>query len=369
MALHTIFHRLLRPFPRRDQQRSLDDMIEELAGRALAAGASEETISDAVHRATQESGVVLAAELEKRMPKMVREHRKFQRRFERRLRARWGRALDLFYAVYVSCLELGEEINRRRPPSTSDDYRTEALVRLHARSCMVASDVYALLCSGHPNGAMARARTLHEYAVVAYVLAEGTNADAERYLLHAAVDNYKRATAFQPVAERLGYEPFAEEEMQALRKSYDELLARFGSDFRSQYGWASSIGVSRPTFRDLEMHAGISHLRPYYQWYSDAVHAGAKAAESALVVRGPHSVLLAGPTNSGLADPAQSAVVALTQITTTLVVSRKPLSAEDLLALVAIRKLMDKAADAFIDAHKALEEDEEAIDWSDDMPA
>src|SRR5437867_2622860 len=115
MALHSIFHRLLRSFPRRDQHRSLDDMIEELAGRALAAGASDETISDAVHRATQESGVVLAAELEKRMPKMVREHRKFQRRFERRLRARWGRALDLFYAVYVSCLELGEEINRRRP--------------------------------------------------------------------------------------------------------------------------------------------------------------------------------------------------------------------------------------------------------------
>jgi hypothetical protein len=57
-------------------------------------------------------------------------------------------------------------------------------VRLHSRACLVASEVRALLASGHPFGAQARWRTLHELGVVAFILRMSDKEVAERYLLH-----------------------------------------------------------------------------------------------------------------------------------------------------------------------------------------
>jgi hypothetical protein len=136
------------------------------------------------------------------------------------------------------------------------------------------------------------------------------------------------------------------------------------------YGWASSIvGNPSPTFRDLEVRAGISHLRPYYQWYSDAVHAGAKAAESAVQIENGRPMLIAGQTAVGLADPAQSAMFALLQVTTTFLLRLGPPTFEILLQLVAIQRLADRAADALIESHWKVERADDAIDWSGEVPA
>jgi hypothetical protein len=357
---------------RRSDKRSLDETIAQLAEEARARGATEEQISRAVSQGTQESGSIVARELERRMPRMVREHRRLRRRFERRLRKTWGRGLDLYYATYVSCLEAGEEFNRKLPRPPNEPHLADALVRLHARSCVIAAEVYELMRTGHPNGAMARARTLHEHAVTAYVLAEGTDEDAEGYLLHAAIENYRRAPVFQAAAQHLNYEPFSDDEMDEMRRTRDALVVRFGADFASQYGWASAIvGKPNPTFRDLELRAGISHLRPYYQWYSDAVHAGAKAAEAAVHVQGGQPVLLAGQTDVGLADPAQSAMFALSQVTTTFLLTLRPPTFEILLQLVAIQRLADRASEALIEAHRKVEPEDDVreIGWPEDaMP-
>jgi hypothetical protein len=258
---------------RRDR-RSLDDHVYELAERALERGATWDQIGEAIDTATREGGKIVGEHLRGELPKMIREHASDRRRFERNLRRRWGDALDLYYAVYVGCIEVAEEHSERQRPeaAAADDYRFEAIARLQARACVFASEIYALLRTGHAVGAEARARTLHEIAVTGYVLKDGTVDDAERYLHHADADNLRRALAFQPHATRLGFDPITDDEMEEMRAELEELKARFGPGFTAQYGWAEPIvGKSDPTFRDLERHVSLDHLRPYYQWFSDAV--------------------------------------------------------------------------------------------------
>ena len=300
---------------------------------------------------------------------MIREHARFRRRFERNLQKRWSPALNLYYAVYVACEEVGSEYaDRNRATAVADrDFRFEALVRLHARACTVASEIFALLRTGHALGASARARTLHEIAVTGYVLAAGTVADAERYLLHEVAERWKRARQYQAVAARLGEEPLSSEKMAEIERSLDVLVDRFGSQFTRPYGWAVPIvGQPRPTFRDLENHVGLDHLRPYYQWFSESVHAGARAAHEIVQHRGPHAVLLAGASNAGLWDPAQVAMLSLFQMTATLVLSATRPAADDLVAVTAISELRDLAVEAFGEADRKLARDEAAIQWEID---
>ena len=90
-------------------------------------------------------------------------------------------------------------------------------------------------------------------------------------------------------------------------------------DLDRSYGWVGDIPEFKPrTFRGLEALAGLDHLRPYYSWASHEVHANPKGAR--LNVRqGPDGpVKLAGRTDGGLADPAQSALIALHQTTSAL---------------------------------------------------
>lgn len=66
----------------------------------------------------------------------------------------------------------------QRRPATEEDPKLSALTLLHARGCLVALEVHGLLRTGHAAGAQAQWRTLHELAVVAFLLGS-YNAEAE----------------------------------------------------------------------------------------------------------------------------------------------------------------------------------------------
>jgi hypothetical protein len=92
---------------------------------------------------------------------MLREHKVFSDGFERRLRQRWGPALDLYECVYVCCLESGEEFHKEHSALAphDDDAKFSALTLLHGRSCLVASEIYGLLRTGHAAGVSSDFRT------------------------------------------------------------------------------------------------------------------------------------------------------------------------------------------------------------------
>lgn len=105
---------------------------------------------------------------------MLRDHGRVRRRFERNLLKCWGKALDSLEVVYVAALEAGADFNDRQRAGAAEDGDLvfEALVGLHARACVAASEVSSLLRTGHAAGALARWRTLHECAVISSVIGE-----------------------------------------------------------------------------------------------------------------------------------------------------------------------------------------------------
>ena len=70
--------------------------------------------------------------------------------------------------------------------------------------------------------------------------------------------------------------------------------------------------------------------------------------------------MLAGPSNAGLADPGHATLVSLFQTTCSLLIhgSDQRATTDDLVTLMALRRLLDDAGHEFLAAHHKLEADE-----------
>ncbi|WP_430300258.1 hypothetical protein, partial [Pseudomonas aeruginosa] len=84
-----------------------------------------------------------------------------------------------------------------------------------------------------------------------------------------------------------------------------------------------------------------------YKWASQNIHATAKTLTCSLgMVEAKEEGLLAGPSNSGLTDPAHSMAISLVQLTTVLL-SVDP-NLDDLVSMNMIKTLIDEIGDAFL---------------------
>src|SRR5207248_8597301 len=100
-------------------------------------------VAQGLTAAVDKGSVLLVQELKRRAPGMLQEHKEFQRGFEDRIEATWGEALDRYYEVLVCTQEAGANFNDEHSleAEADDDARFLALVSLHARACLVASDI------------------------------------------------------------------------------------------------------------------------------------------------------------------------------------------------------------------------------------
>jgi hypothetical protein len=368
---------LRRDFGRRVQSGRWDrlgQIRENFFRRFREAGFDESRIQELYDQALQKgidkTTPRLVETLLRDAPKMLRRHGRYRRGFERRLRRRWRRALDLYYVVYVCCEESGGEFNQRyrEQAAQENDFAFEALTRLHARACLVASEVYALLRTGHAAGAEARWRTLHEVAVVSSAVGQRDNDVAQRYLDHQDIEAADDAEEYQRYHERLEYEPLDEATLNELRERRHKLLKKHGRAFgRGHYGWAAPLFDGKPPeFSELEKLAGLDHLRPFRDLGTRRVHAGARGTGMGLLRRGPHLILQSGPTNYGLAESGHGSLISLSQTTITLLIYGRPKIEDPMHVVVAssILALLEKAGDAFLAAHRRLKEDEAKL-WKD----
>jgi hypothetical protein len=294
--------------------------------------------------------------LKREAPAMLRDRRRERRGFETRLARRWGRAVDLLEIVREIAVQAGDDFNTEFRPeaATAKDFVFEVLTRLHARACQVASEVIALLRSGHADGAHARWRSLHEIAVVGFFMRARGIDTAERYILHNAIESYRAALTYQEHCAALGCEPLTEGEFARIKATRDALKARFGAPYGEEYGWAAAaLGMKNPRFSDIERNVGLAHLRPYYKLASHNVHANPKGAFFKLGLLPDQQMLLAGPSDLGLADPGHGTAISLSQITFTLL-TMKP-NIDRLVICQILGRLEDEVGEAFIAAHRVLE--------------
>jgi hypothetical protein len=310
---------------------------------------------------------------------VLRRKKEWRAGFEYRLRQHWGEALDEYELVVEAAMLMWTDFNRRwfYPARAANDHQTVSLIELLSRCLRVAQEVLALLSGGFAAGAQARARTMHELAVVAMFLKANPPSVARRYREHSVVKKYKRATAYNetlPVTHAgRGYEPVDAHTMKVLAEERDRLKKRYGADFlKGDYGWAvAALGNKRPNLSDLEKSVNLGHLRPFYDWASQDVHAGSHGNELSYAERGSGArTLNAGPSNAGLADPASSAMVSLLQTATALCVPDRGRGASGetctvervyayrLAEVQALGELVEKVQHTFLAAHQQLEEDE-----------
>jgi hypothetical protein len=279
-----------------------------------------------------------------------------QIRFRRRLHARWGASLDSLKLFRLWSLQAGINFHERHKPAEGD-WVYAVLLRLHARSCLIASEVIALLEAGLASGAHARWRSAHEIAVVGSFIANHGQEVAERYLLHEAVESHRAVADYQRYATRLDYEPFSDDELDEMRESRDALVARFGRGYGTPYGWAAgALNHPQPTFRDIEASVSLDHLRPYYRMASHPTHAGPKGIAFDLGLLRGDAALLAGPSNAGLADPGHAMALSLLHSTVTLLNHDPDMG--DVVTMMFLLDASDTVGERFIAADRQLREDE-----------
>jgi hypothetical protein len=311
-----------------------------------------------------------AESLQREGSRTVRKQRWYEGGFHRRLRRHWGGALDLLLILVGIAEEAGSYCDARNRAHVveTNDVLFDVLHRLNGQACRLTREVHALLQAGFPFGALARTRSLHEISVRAQVLkAYGRGQEhedlAERYVLHDHVVNYKDALEFQRHAARLGYEPLSDHAMAEMKEMHDVLVARYGSVYRSAYGWAAGLPdlPSRPSFADLERFVQIDHLRGHYAWASHEVQADSKSMRLNVLERGGSSALLTGATNFGLADAGVLAAIYLHQTLVSFLLCVDVPAHFDLLTLQAMARLVDDAEKAFGQGQARVEAAEERL--------
>lgn len=279
--------------------------------------------------------------------------------FESRVEKRWRKGIDALEQLIGVTVELGRDSNGngRKHAVEQNDLVFEALIRLQARACRIASEVLTLIKGGHADGAHARWRSLHELAVVALFVNEGGNDTANRYLLHEPIESLKAAREINRLHEEMGHEPIPDALVAELKTRVAELKAHFGEPYGEQWGWASAVlnNNPRPTFVQIEEFVGLQKWRPYFRMASHNVHAGPKGATFSLgLVNDTHSTLLAGPSDTGFADPAHGTAISLFQITSLLLI-RSP-GLDSVVQSKIMQSLVDEIGEQFLRIQTKYEE-------------
>ncbi len=158
---------------------------------------------------------------------------------------------------------------------------------IHARACIVATEILSLIRDGLFDGAESRLRTIYEHAVImTLILRDRTYEIAERYQDHACFEELHRLRTIQSSLadpEYASYNAQREsiaEEIAKGEKFAGLARARWGKEIKEQYEWARPAlppaiqNRRRITFSDLEAAAGADVMRADYIGYNYYVHAG-----------------------------------------------------------------------------------------------
>lgn len=340
-------------------QKSFDKAVQELAESANSeeeleklANSVPERIMEVIERLPQE----ILASIKKIAEDGLAERRAIHAGFVERNCVRWKEGFDLLELLIEVAVETGESFNKRVRPEAvlKGDITFDVVVRLHAKGCLTCKEILALLMNGYADGAHARWRALHEISVTAMFLAKNGTAATQRYLDHEFVEAYKGASQLNKYEPRINEAGFSKAELEEFKKDYDTVIDSYGKEFGKPYGWAQPfLPKGNQTFFSLEEAVGLDHWRPYYKWASQNIHANVKTIRHSLgLSESSEDILQAGPSNSGMIDPAHSTAISISQLTCTLLCMSPNL--DDLVAVKMLLSLSDETGEALVQCNKVI---------------
>ena len=267
----------------------------------------------------------------------------------------WGKPLSLLQGFIRIVDESSQWYVHRTDDYSEKDLVHDLLFRLTAKAIQISNEIYTLLINGYSDGAQARWRSLHELSVISLFISEQGNDAAERYINHQAIDKYKSAVQHREYYTRLGSRPVTTKTMTALRKEYDELLERYGKNYKHGYGWAAeALSLKRPRFMDIEASIKLDHHRPYYKAASANIHGDPTGVFQSLGVLPFEKKVITGPSNIGLISPAQSLLISLNIIATTMLTHGN--SIDSIVICKVLAKYSKTVENEFIDVEREIQD-------------
>ena len=148
--------------------------------------------------------------------------------------------------------------------------------------------------------------------------------------------------------------------MDEIRKQYDNIIKKHGKAFGAQYGWAAkNLNGKQSTFKEIEKAAKVDYLRGHYRMASHGVHANPKGIFFSMTSMFPTEVLLAGASNSGIADAGDGMAHSLLLVSAILL-SLSP-NFDHQVAVRTMGLLREEIGTALRRAHQKLYRDEEEL--------
>lgn len=329
----------------------LEDLIAENPAKA-----KDLDIKKLITELTAEFVEMMSKSLLSAMPEMLLNRRADYSSFVDMNVEKWKSAFDLLETHIVICTEAGETLNSQYRPTAAEqgDLIFDLLVRHHARACHIANEILCLLKNGFPDAAHSRWRALHEVNVTALFICNHGQECAERFYFHDIVDAYDTMKEHRKYEGRLQAKGPTELEMNEVKIVYDVLIKKYGESYAGHYGWAAYLFPThnRVGFGAIEKDVGLEHMRPYYKWASQNIHAGSKGLRNRLALTDCNEdILVVGQSNSGMTDPAHATAISLFQVTSTLL-TYKP-SMDTIVMMQIASEYSDNIGHAFLKLSKS----------------
>lgn len=377
-------------YPTRRNPVSIDNslFIKEVQRRmndALAKGSEPDAIDiEAIETAIINDPAIMPEHISSNIRKLLQQAGEQRTRTSESIRKdikdHWRSALDsldecLAYADFIHARLMDMFANNgrealeeksRKPPEVEEvkgaELKCLLLISLHARSCVIASEVALLIRNGFLDGAEARLRSLHEHIVTIILIANDKDYEiSERYQDRACFEELKRLRARQRHSEHPAFNLTSDtkqelaDEISKVETIVTEARARRGKEIEEQYGWArpalpDGATAKRVYFSDLEKAAGMDFLRAFYIGQNNHVHAGAFATINHLDIPS-NRWSPTGPRHQ-VDRVAYTGFMALTMIDwashmTLRAISRESQEYDEIFYYTELSRLVDAARDLF----------------------
>ncbi|MCU5773071.1 DUF5677 domain-containing protein [Erwiniaceae bacterium BAC15a-03b] len=309
-----------------DIDAQIERILIERATNAINSGSEfelEKELLTVVVDYSEKIIINLNAELEELISKNHEQNLKFTENHY----GKWKPALDKLEMLITTCIESGSKYNEKKKDLASeyDDVYFYVLIRLHAKACHVSNEILYLLKGGYADGAHARWRALHEINVTLIFISKHGTECAERFYFHEMIDSFNMMKSVIKYEDRLQVKGSGKEVYEDYETVYKELLIKYGKDFEQQYGWANIYfpDIKKPGFQSLEKDVGLDHMRPYFKWASQNIHTSFKSISKnlSLPFSQGNELMVVGPSNYGLTDPADATALSIAQATCCLLVN------------------------------------------------
>lgn len=319
---------------------------------------NSEVISETIEKSFPKIVEILEKSLLKTYKKGLKERQLDIKRFKKRLLKRWKSPLTLLEFFIYFNLEFGENVCSSIREQKIENLKFETLFRLHARAIQIAQEILELLKGGYADGAMARWRSLYEISIIANFLSNKNEKVIQRYLDYYFVENYSEMIDYQKNCVKLNYKPFSEEEIKEIKYLYHEQLKKYGDDFTKPYGWVGELLPKKKwNFKGVEETIEFGCFRPFYKMANNFIHSGSKGIIFKLGLYDTDNIMLAGPSNYGLADPGQNTAFSLLHATLPLIEFETYL--EDSVYVELFKKFRDRISDEFVRIQDQIEKENE----------